>query len=244
MSVWQDSTCHTICVRMQVGEFAFVLLSLATSSGLITSRLSMFLLGVTAISLLTTPIVFTIAHYVLPRETAACLPLSSPSVKRMTSLDGPPGPSAHHGSNGRSNGRNGSSSGPPSSKGIAHLRPRAPSGNVAEQTDSEALSPWVGLADRWSGIGELPLSRPALQRRCSLGHGEAAASHRTRHRPATQESGVNDLLLQHARCDGESMHAGLDAAQPDGSIADDSAPAAQRDGGTLDRRHVGSLSFG
>jgi hypothetical protein len=39
----------------------------------------MLLLGVTAISLLTTPIVFAAAHGILPRETAAFLPIVKPT---------------------------------------------------------------------------------------------------------------------------------------------------------------------
>jgi hypothetical protein len=70
---------------LQVGEFAFVLLSLASNLGLINSRLSMLLLGVTAISLLTTPIVFALAHSVLPRETAVVLPMAKTSSARKGS---------------------------------------------------------------------------------------------------------------------------------------------------------------
>lgn len=56
---------------VQVGEFAFVLLSLASQLGLISNRLSMLLLGVTAISLLTTPLVLSMALRVLPEAGVA-----------------------------------------------------------------------------------------------------------------------------------------------------------------------------
>ena len=62
-------------LAVQVGEFAFVLLSLASQLGLISNRLSMLLLGVTAISLLTTPLVLSMTVHVLnPDGHASVLP--------------------------------------------------------------------------------------------------------------------------------------------------------------------------
>lgn len=49
----------------QVGEFAFVLLTLASQLGLINNRLAMLLLGITAISLLTTPLVLSLTLHLL-----------------------------------------------------------------------------------------------------------------------------------------------------------------------------------
>jgi hypothetical protein len=67
----------------QVGEFAFVLLSLASQLSLISSRLSMLLLGITAISLLTTPLVLALTRRVLnPVTPAHMLPLVSPFFPR------------------------------------------------------------------------------------------------------------------------------------------------------------------
>jgi hypothetical protein len=60
---------------VQVGEFAFVLLSLASQLGLINNRLAMLLLGITAISLLTTPLVLSVTMYILNPETS--LPYTS-----------------------------------------------------------------------------------------------------------------------------------------------------------------------
>jgi hypothetical protein len=152
---------HTIC-PVQVGEFAFVLLSLATSSGLISSRLSMFLLGVTAFSLLTTPIVFSLAHYVLPRETAACLPLASPQVKHHHAQFDAHLP--YHGHFRRKR----ASSGPPSSQHGSTNNLRVRANGICERVapaGDDALSPWVGLdagAPGHDARGELPVSVPAL----------------------------------------------------------------------------------
>ena len=144
---------------LQVGEFAFVLLSLASQLGLISTHLSMLLLGVTAISLLTTPLVFTLAHHVLPRETAVCLPIASPSssaIKRHTSLppssQGPCNMNVGSGSGGGSNnGANGfTASGRFNRSNSGHLRtrdPRRASSGTAECAESAGLSPWVGLED-------------------------------------------------------------------------------------------------
>lgn len=82
-------SCKTRHVCVQVGEFAFVLLSLASQLGLISNRLSMLLLGVTAISLLTTPLVLSMAVHVLnPDGHAPTLPSTSvPGVRKGESCD-------------------------------------------------------------------------------------------------------------------------------------------------------------
>ena len=61
---------------VQVGEFAFVLLSLASQLRLINNRLAMLLLGITAISLLTTPLVLSLSLHVLKPDVGA-LPYSA-----------------------------------------------------------------------------------------------------------------------------------------------------------------------
>lgn len=117
------------------------MLSLATQLGLIPTRLSMLLLGVTAISLLTTPLVFTLAHHVLPRETAGLLPLASPGPKRLTSME--PNVTFDREASAPRNG----TSGPGSGSGGPHLRPRQSSG-IAEREDAsehDVLSPWVAV---------------------------------------------------------------------------------------------------
>eukprot|EP00892_Ulva_mutabilis_P000016 jgi/Ulvmu1/10014/UM059_0063.1 len=77
----------------QVGEFAFVLLSLASQLGLISNRLSMLLLGVTAISLLTTPLVLNMTVHVLnPDSHASILPsTSAPGGRKGAGEDHDPG---------------------------------------------------------------------------------------------------------------------------------------------------------
>lgn len=80
-SIRREAAKPGACV--QVGEFAFVLLSLASQLGLISNRLSMLLLGVTAISLLTTPLVLSMAVHVLnPDGHAPTLPSTSAPVVR------------------------------------------------------------------------------------------------------------------------------------------------------------------
>lgn len=55
---------------LQVGEFAFVLLSLASQLGLVNTRLGMLLLGVTAISLMMTPLVLGFASRLIDSDHA------------------------------------------------------------------------------------------------------------------------------------------------------------------------------
>ena len=59
-----------------MGEFAFVLLSLASQLGLINNRLAMLLLGITAISLLTTPLVLSLTLHALNPD-AGVLPYTA-----------------------------------------------------------------------------------------------------------------------------------------------------------------------
>ncbi|GIL84773.1 hypothetical protein Vretimale_14445 [Volvox reticuliferus] len=61
-----------------VGEFAFVLLSHAVQSGLLPLQVYMLLLGVTALSLLTTPFIVLLAmHWVLPKDGGGGISQSS-----------------------------------------------------------------------------------------------------------------------------------------------------------------------
>jgi hypothetical protein len=129
---------------VQVGEFAFVLLSLATQLGLITSRLSMLLLGVTAISLLTTPIVFTLAHHILPREAAACLPQVSPATKRLM-------------------GRAHADKTPlvrtsPATTSKTSFQRASRAVGTAEQVEDDTHSPWVGVGEY--GLASPPAPSP------------------------------------------------------------------------------------
>ena len=142
---------------LQVGEFAFVMLSLASQLGLISARLSMLLLGVTAISLLTTPIVFTLAHAFLPREAALCLPLVTPTKSALHADLGSHG----HGRGGSmadakdaavarrvSNGGIGVATGA-AGLGAAGLRTNRASAGTSEcvRRADDPLSPWVSGVD-------------------------------------------------------------------------------------------------
>jgi Kef-type K+ transport system membrane component KefB len=70
--------------RNQVGEFAFVLLSRASNLGLVQRKLYLLLLGTTALSIVTTPLLFRSIPYLirlftlmrwLPREDDDALPV-------------------------------------------------------------------------------------------------------------------------------------------------------------------------
>ena len=210
-------------VCLQVGEFAFVMLSLATQLGLIPARLSMLLLGVTAISLLTTPLVFTLAHHVLPRETAGLLPLASPGPKRLTSMP----PNSAFAANDAVGPRSaGPSSGPASgSGGGVHLRPRQSSG-IAERDDAserEALSPWVGVD---AGDGDADSAHKARRSPCALpvSHGlglGASGARRSRDggaatsgRHARAEACVGDAQPHLSEC----VHRGAGAGGGSGGV--------------------------
>jgi CPA2 family monovalent cation:H+ antiporter-2 len=51
----------------QVGEFGFVLLSIASRYGMIPHEVSLLLIGITALSLLLTPFLMTVSLKVVPR---------------------------------------------------------------------------------------------------------------------------------------------------------------------------------